>query len=58
MPNDTKKNSTFLLNTAFPYDDVRAAVKSETGKFPEEIFHSIHKKPIAAASIGQVHKAT
>jgi ubiquinone biosynthesis protein len=42
----------------FPYDDVRAAVKAETGKFPEEIFHSIHKKPIAAASIGQVHKAT
>jgi len=42
----------------FPYEDVRAAVKAETGKFPEEIFHSIHKKPIAAASIGQVHKAT
>jgi len=43
---------------SFPYDDVRAAVKAETGKYPEEIFHSIHKKPIAAASIGQVHKAT
>jgi ubiquinone biosynthesis protein len=42
----------------FPYDEVRAAVKAETGKFPEDIFHSIHKKPIAAASIGQVHKAT
>ena len=42
---------------AFPYDEVRAAVKAETGRFPEEIFHSIHKTPIAAASIGQVHKA-
>jgi ubiquinone biosynthesis protein len=43
---------------SFSYDDVRAVVKAETGKFPEEIFHSIHKKPFAAASIGQVHKAT
>jgi ubiquinone biosynthesis protein len=42
---------------SFPYDDVRTAVKAETGKFPEEIFHSIHETPIAAASIGQVHKA-
>ena len=41
----------------FPYDEVRAAVKAETGKFPEEIFHSVHKTPIAAASLGQVHKA-
>ncbi len=35
----------------FPYDEVRAAVKAETGKFPEEIFHSIHKTPIAAAAL-------
>src|SRR5512137_850277 len=24
---------------SFPYDDVKAIIKSETGRFPEEIFH-------------------
>ncbi len=42
---------------SFPYDDVREIVKSETGRFPEEIFGSFDKTPLAAASLGQVHKA-
>lgn len=42
---------------SFPYDDVREIIRSETGKFPEEIFQHFEKTPLAAASIGQVHKA-
>lgn len=41
----------------FPYDDVREIMRSEIGKSPEEIFEHLEETPLAAASIGQVHRA-
>lgn len=42
---------------SFPYEEVREIIKSELGRFPEEIFESFDKEPLAAASLGQVHRA-
>ena len=42
---------------SFPYEQVEEIFKAETGKKPEDIFDDFDKEPLAAASIGQVHKA-
>src|SRR3989338_6907085 len=41
----------------FPFSDAKKIVESGTGKKISETFSSFEKKPIASASISQVHKA-
>ncbi|MBI1287217.1 MAG: phosphotransferase [Flavobacteriales bacterium] len=41
----------------FPYEEVKATIERETGKKLEDIFQTFNEKPLATASIGQVHKA-
>src|SRR3989338_5885926 len=41
----------------FSFNDVRAAIEMDFGKKIEQLFLSFEKKPIASASISQVHNA-
>ncbi len=41
----------------FPYPEAAEAIREALGKGPEEIFSEFEEKPLAAASIGQVHRA-
>ncbi len=40
-----------------PFEDIRARLCDELGKTPEEMFEYFERRPIASASIGQVHLA-
>lgn len=39
----------------FPYDDVERIIREELGAAPEDIFDPFERKPLATASVGQVH---
>jgi ubiquinone biosynthesis protein len=49
-----------LLNEVkpFPYEDVRRIIKEDLEHYPEELFETFENEAFAAASIGQVHRAT
>jgi ubiquinone biosynthesis protein len=40
-----------------PFTHVRSVIESDLGAPPEELFSELEEQPIAAASIGQVHRA-
>lgn len=58
---DTYENAMRTLRSSAPTMDVEAArrvVSAELGSPPEELFATWNEVPFAAASIGQVHRAT
>jgi len=60
LPDDVIVELRKLQDTVppFPVKEVRSVILEEFGKSVEELFGSFNEEPLAAASIGQVHRAT
>jgi ubiquinone biosynthesis protein len=43
--------------TPFPYEDVEQVIREDLGLTVEQLFLELDREPVAAASIGQVHRA-
>lgn len=59
IPEDVIRELTKLQDSVppFPMSDVRAIIEEELKVPLEEVFREFEEKPLAAASIGQVHRA-
>ncbi|MDJ0825414.1 MAG: AarF/UbiB family protein [Rhodobacter sp.] len=59
VPNNLVREAEYLLDAMphFPAEEARAAIEEEFGKPVDQIYRRFDDEPVAAASLGQVHKA-